>query len=125
VLRKMGDESLSHVDLTDHDFSGYLTKQSMWMKQWRRRYFVLKGNKFYFSKGPDTPPHGVIDLKDCLTVKSAENQSRPHCFQISTPNCTYYLCADSEADKDKFVGAIGRSIVRYSSAYTNEDGYED
>lgn len=24
----------------------------MWLKEWRRRYFRLKGNKLYFSKSP-------------------------------------------------------------------------
>jgi hypothetical protein len=23
----------------------------MWLKEWRRRYFILKGNKLFFSKG--------------------------------------------------------------------------
>lgn len=46
------------------DYSGYLIKQSilmkyikisigMWLKQWRLRYFSLKNNKLYFSKGPN------------------------------------------------------------------------
>lgn len=34
----------------DADFSGYLTKRSMYLKEWRRRYFVLKGNQLHFSK---------------------------------------------------------------------------
>lgn len=51
-----------NVDLSNPQFSGFLTKQSMnsvyvlnalgmWLKDWRKRYFVLKGNKLYFSKG--------------------------------------------------------------------------
>lgn len=40
----------------DVDFSGYLEKQSKkynhqgeWLKQWRKRYFYLKGSKLYFA----------------------------------------------------------------------------
>ena len=28
----------------------FLTKQSAWLKDWRRRYFILKGSKLFFSK---------------------------------------------------------------------------
>jgi hypothetical protein len=30
--------------------AGWLTKQSSWLKDWRRRYFILKGSKLFFSK---------------------------------------------------------------------------
>ena len=35
------------------------------------------------------------------------------------------MFADSEKEKDDWIGAIGRAIVRCSSTYTNEDGAED
>jgi hypothetical protein len=56
-------------DISNPDFQGFLTKRSkhhtaicnycltqtlhegMWLKEWRRRYFILKGNKLFFSKG--------------------------------------------------------------------------
>lgn len=98
----------------------------MWLKEWRKRYFVLKGNQLYFAKSPGDPPHGRIDLQECLTVKSADDKvNKMHCFEVATPDATYYMFADSEKEKDEWIGAIGRAIVRYSSAYTDEDGYED
>ena len=30
--------------------TGWLTKQSSWLKEWRRRYFILKGSKLFFAK---------------------------------------------------------------------------
>jgi hypothetical protein len=51
---------------------GWLTKQSMWLKDWRRRYFFLKDSKLFFARGEFTPAHGMIDLSLCMTVKSAE-----------------------------------------------------
>ena len=30
--------------------SSWLTKQSAWLKDWRRRYFILKGSKLFFAK---------------------------------------------------------------------------
>ena len=37
-------------DCNNPEFSGYLTKQSAWLKDWRRRYFILKGSKLFFAK---------------------------------------------------------------------------
>ncbi len=95
-----------------------------WLKEWRRRYFRLIGNKLYFSKDPHVrvgrprgsrqasgwrrvafylaprlldatrraprepvqeEPHGIVDLKDCLTVKSAEDKTgKRHAFEVAT-----------------------------------------
>ena len=63
------------VDMSNPDFEGYLTKQSAWLKEWRKRYFVLKENQLHYCKGQDASPHGTIDLKECLTVKSAEEKT--------------------------------------------------
>ena len=105
------------------DFEGYLVKQSTWLREWRKRYFALHGHKLFYSKGPDEPPHGFVDLKECLTVRSADDVTgKRHSFEIATPRETLYLYADSEVRKDEWIGAIGRAIVRYSSAYTGEDG---
>jgi hypothetical protein len=49
-------------DVNDADLEGFLTKQSMWLKDWRRRYFILKGSRVFFSKNEFTAPHGMIDL---------------------------------------------------------------
>ena len=63
------------VDMSNADFEGYLTKQSAWLKEWRKRYFLLKENQLHFCKTSDSQPHGTIDLKECLTVKSAEEKT--------------------------------------------------
>lgn len=118
--------SLTRVDLSEPDFSGELTKRSKWLKDWRRRYFILKGNTLYFSKSATGPPHGEINLRECLTVKSAEDKTnKKHSFEVATPSETFFLYADSEKEKDDWVGALGRAIVRGSSAYTTDDGYEE
>ena len=98
----------------------------MWLKEWRKRYFILKGNKLYFAQTPQKEPHGVIDLSECLTVKSAEEKtSKKHSVEVATPDATYYMFADTEKEKDEWIGAIGRAIVRFSNAYTTEDGMNE
>ncbi|KAK8805717.1 hypothetical protein WA158_002373 [Blastocystis sp. Blastoise] len=104
------------------DFSGWLTKRSVWLKDWRMRYFTLVGDKLYFSKSPQDDPHGCIDLADCLTVKSADEKiNKRHCLEVTTSNATYYMFADNESSKDEWIGAIGRTIVRHSKAYDSDE----
>lgn len=101
------------------DHEGYLTKRSAWLKEWRKRYFRLIGNKLYFSKDMGDQPHGFVDLKDCLTVKSAEEKTgKAHSFEVATPEETFYMYAETDGEKDEWIGAIGKAIVRYSSSYT-------
>ena len=105
---------------------GWLTKQSVWLKDWRRRYFVLKGSKLFFAKGEFTAPHGMIDLSQCMTVKSAELKAgKKNAIEVSTKEKTFYMFADSEKEKDEWIGAIGRSIVQSSSTFTSPDGAAD
>ena len=59
-------------DTSNPDYQGWLTKQSVWLKDWRRRYFILKSSKLFFCKSENSTPHGMIDLASCMTVKSAE-----------------------------------------------------
>mmetsp|Transcript_24177 Transcript_24177/g.54541 ORF Transcript_24177/g.54541 Transcript_24177/m.54541 type:complete len:133 (+) Transcript_24177:74-472(+) len=113
-------------DCSNPEFQGWLTKQSAWIKDWRRRYFMLKGSKLFFAKKVGGKPHGMIDLAHCMTVKSAELKAKKrHALEVSTPETTFLMFADSEKEKDDWIGAIGRAIVRCSSTYTNEDGAED
>eukprot|EP00986_Skeletonema_menzelii_P003463 scaffold1049_cov152-Skeletonema_menzelii.AAC.34 len=57
-------------DTDKAEFEGYLTKQSMWLRDWRRRYFILKGSRLFFAKTPYEAPHGMIDLSRCTTVRT-------------------------------------------------------
>lgn len=112
-----------YVDPTtgvEHDASnptqhGWLMKQSAWVKDWRRRYFILKGSKLFFAKGEFSAPHGMIDLSTCMTVKSAELKAgKKNAIEVSTKESTYFMYANTEKEKDDWIGAIGRSIVQVS-----------
>mmetsp|Transcript_5029 Transcript_5029/g.5158 ORF Transcript_5029/g.5158 Transcript_5029/m.5158 type:complete len:144 (+) Transcript_5029:91-522(+) len=113
----------THHDCSNATFEGYLTKQSTWIKDWRKRYFILKGSKLFFAKGPYQSPHGMIDLSTCLTVKSADIKTRrKNSIEVSTAENTFLMFADSEKEKDDWIGSIGRAIVQSSTTYTGEDG---
>jgi len=107
---------------SDAEVEGWLSKQSMWLKDWRRRYFILKGSRLFFAKDEYKCPHGMIDLSQCTTVKSADIKSRKRfSFEISTRETTYLLYADNEKEKDEWIGSVGRSIVRCSSTYQQSE----
>jgi hypothetical protein len=103
-----------------------------WLRDWRRRWFELRGDKLTFSKGEGADPHGSIDLKLCLTVKSADEKcGKRHSFEVATASRVYFMYADTEKAKDEWIGAIGRAIVRYAASSgmaaeaPEEEGEED
>ena len=90
------------------------------------RYFILKGSKLFFAKTAHSAPHGMINLNQCLTVKSAELKSkRKNSIEVSTADTTFLMVAETEKEKDEWIGAIGRAIVQSSATYTADDGMED
>ena len=68
---------LGTADLSNPDKCGYLHKRSQWMKEWRKRYFVLKGSTLYFCKDNGKKAHGSINLKDCLRVCCSAHSRLP------------------------------------------------
>mmetsp|Transcript_2456 Transcript_2456/g.2418 ORF Transcript_2456/g.2418 Transcript_2456/m.2418 type:complete len:131 (+) Transcript_2456:84-476(+) len=109
-------------DTNDADFEGYLYKQSRWVKEWRRRYLILKGSKVFFSKSSDCAPHGMIDLVDCISVKPADAKTRkPFSLEISSSDDSICMYAESEREKDEWINAIGIAISKHSSMLFNEE----
>jgi hypothetical protein len=109
------------IDNVQHQ--GWLMKQSEWIKDWRNRYFFLKGSKLFFAKEKTVNPHGMIDLSDCLTVKSAEMKiQKKNAIEVSTKDGqTYFMFAKTDQEKDEWIGAIGRSIVQSGSTYQDDE----
>ncbi len=126
---------------------GWLMKQGAHIKTWRRRWFVLKGGKIFWFKGDDvsasSQPRGVIEVKSCLSVKGAEDAlNKPCAFEISTNMDTMYFIADTDKartrvlwlyvcvsrthtlsraqEKEDWINAIGRAIVRHSASLCEE-----
>lgn len=115
----------NRYDPNNGNFEGWLNKQSTWIKDWRKRYFILKGSYLFFSKDEAGLPHGMIDLSLCLTVKSADMKCRKkHSIEVSTADTTYLMYAESEKEKDEWIGAIGRAIVQASATFTGDDGVD-
>jgi hypothetical protein len=87
-------------------FSGYLYKQSTWIRDWRKRFFTLyigpSGPRLYFSKDQTSPPHGMIDLRFCLTVKSADEKTqKTNSFEVATKEDVFFMYAPTALEKDE------------------------
>ena len=122
--REFVDSESVRYDCNGGESEGFLTKQSAWLKDWRRRYFILKGSKLFFAKSKNGQPHGMIDLATCTTVKSAELKAQKrNALEVSTPVTTFLMYADTEKEKDDWIGSIGRAIVRCSSTFQNDGPY--
>ena len=60
----------------------------------------------------------MMDLSICTTVKSADLKSgKFHSLEISTPDTCYLLQAETESEKDDWIGRVGKAIVRCSRTY--------
>jgi PH domain len=65
----------------------------------------------------------MMDLATCTTVKSADLKSKKrHSFEISTPETQHLLYADTESEKDDWIGRVGKAIVRCSRTYYSNTG---
>ena len=112
--------------LENPSHEGWMTKQSEWIKDWRRRYFILKGSKLFFAKDRNLEPHGMIDLGTCLTVKSAAEikVKKKYAIELATNDRqVFYMHLSSDQEKDLWLGAIGRSIVQSSGTFI-DDNYD-
>mmetsp|Transcript_18620 Transcript_18620/g.31217 ORF Transcript_18620/g.31217 Transcript_18620/m.31217 type:complete len:164 (+) Transcript_18620:413-904(+) len=109
-------------DPNNADYEGFMSKKSRWMGEWRKRYMILKGSKLFFAADETAAPHGMIDLIDCISIKSAETKAkRRYALEIELNNESYVMAAGNEREKDAWISQISRTIVGFSSMYVQED----
>lgn len=106
--------------------AGWLMKQGEYIKTWRRRWFVLKQGKIFWFKSdivtPDSIPRGVIEVNRCLSIKGAEDiLNKPHAFEVSTTDDSMFFIADTDKEKEDWINAVGRAIVRHSKSMLEHD----
>ena len=93
---------------------GWLEKESAVIRAYRKRWMVLTPDRLYSFKGEMqyTDPTEEMDLRQCDTVKSADDlTNRPFSFTVQVPERYYFLAAMSDADRNEWVAAIGRATT--------------
>ncbi|KAK7463444.1 hypothetical protein VKT23_006796 [Stygiomarasmius scandens] len=123
--------------------SGYLMKCGSKRRNWRKRWFVLSGEKLMYSASHmDTKPHRQFALADVLdaleyevphrqhpppvsspsfAVSESEDPQSAHTFKIVTTKRTLLLCAPTEEDEIKWLGAVRALIARRGSGVAAGD----
>ncbi|KAJ8597309.1 PH-domain-containing protein [Rhizopogon salebrosus TDB-379] len=122
--------------------SGYLMKCGSKRHNWRKRWFVLNGEKLIYSGSHmDTKPHRQFSFSEILDAlefdmrthkhsstipppstspllssTAPDDSHGPHTFKIVTTKRTLLLCAPSEEEEIKWLSAIRALIARRSGA---------
>lgn len=108
---KLNERSLAQFSISSApvDKEGYLNKKGELNRGYQRRWFVLKGNLFYyFEREGDKEAIGVVILENCH-VELAESEDQPYAFQISYGGAgarTYVLGANSAKEMESWMKAI-------------------
>jgi hypothetical protein len=119
----MASKGEMRIVITNPAKEGYLEKQSRILKRWKRRWFVLQDSMLYsFKKEKEyVNPTESIDLRVFSSVKSSEDYTnRPHSFDVYSSDMVFSMVAESEAEKEDWIRAIGRAIVISRSNWPEE-----
>lgn len=91
------------------DRSGWLLKQSKWIKEWKRRYIVLRNNEILYFSDPEGEVRGTIRLDGCSITMLDRKNGQDHCFGIFHPKKkAFFLSAETEAEMLDWVRSIER-----------------
>ncbi|EDR27381.1 hypothetical protein, conserved [Entamoeba dispar SAW760] len=112
--------------------SGFLVKQGGSWKSWKKRWCVLTptGMIFYFKDKKDVNSKGCVDVNSASDVL-LEDEKKKNCFGIVTPNRTFFMAAESKAERDSWIQAVSRfvrnknlSAMSGSSQQSSQEGIQ-
>jgi len=105
--------------------AGFLTKEGGSYKSWKRRWCVLKTGNLIYSKSQKGEQLGTIPLVEATSIEVTNTKNKKCCFEIVTAKRTYYLCADSDAEKDSWVKELKSEMNRIQGkAKTSKESSE-
>lgn len=98
--------------MSTHITKGWLTKQGGFVKNWKRRFFVLENNRLsYYDKEDLKKKRGTIDLDAAYSICLAPETKKPNSFKIIIPNQrTFFITSDSKEDMDAWMKTIRSNI---------------
>ena len=105
-------------DTNDAELEGFMYKKSKWLGEIRERYFILKGSKIFFAPLPSDPPHGVIDLVDCISVKADDSDTNnPNTFCVSLKDENFSLSCVTSAERSKWITCIQSASMKHKAMF--------
>jgi hypothetical protein len=92
-----------------------------------RRYAVLTKDFLltFCERGNYTNPTEAIKMETCSTVKSSDDEiNKEFSFKLDIAGVTFYFYADTYEEKEGWIGALGRAMIKPSimidEAFDNE-----
>eukprot|EP01104_Vermistella_antarctica_P004365 TRINITY_DN1482_c0_g6_i1.p1 TRINITY_DN1482_c0_g6~~TRINITY_DN1482_c0_g6_i1.p1 ORF type:complete len:488 (+),score=142.70 TRINITY_DN1482_c0_g6_i1:88-1464(+) len=86
------------------DKQGFLRKEGGSIKTWKKRWCVLKNGALYYSKTQNSGALGIISLDTAGPIQRCDTRkNKKHCFEVETPNRTYYIVAESDPDMESWI----------------------
>ncbi|CAD7928644.1 unnamed protein product [Amoebophrya sp. A120] len=127
------DPIISRSDIVKE---GWLQKESRNVREWRRRYVVLTRDCLAtFREGPCelyrwSDATELVNFGQMMTVRSADHETNlenSFCLQRQKDGKFFFFCAESPSEKESWVGAVGRAMVRRTVMISDEgmDDHED
>jgi len=102
---------------------GWLTKKGNVVKNWKRRWFIMRGTVLsYYKKQKDSFSAGEIMLKDSSHTECLADplEGKTFCFSINTPTREFFISADSAKDMFDWVLLIRGTVAAFNA--TNNAG---
>eukprot|EP01117_Protostelium_nocturnum_P020361 TRINITY_DN9115_c0_g1_i1.p1 TRINITY_DN9115_c0_g1~~TRINITY_DN9115_c0_g1_i1.p1 ORF type:complete len:888 (+),score=257.33 TRINITY_DN9115_c0_g1_i1:122-2785(+) len=100
--------------------SGYLKKQGHQVKNWKTRFFVIKGDKIlYYTNEQLTTLKGTIALADCYEVIDDPRRGPKNFVIRNKENRSYFIEADTEAEKNSWLSCIQKAGAAIFAKRTN------
>jgi hypothetical protein len=120
LISQEGDDYT--LDNPDHE--GFLMKQGVTRKSWKRRWFVLKYPMLYYFESSQISPGehaGMISLHNAdiiIRFQDPTLRNKQAQFQIETRQRIFFLRADTEEDVSAWVDAIQRYALKIATNST-------
>merc|ERR1712070_1117970 len=107
----MGESMIRQEDII---MEGWLQKESIWLKSYRKRYVVLTQKGLYAYKTEDNRKKvtEMLKMEDFTEVRADEDPDKIGNFCVLTPERTFNLIADNSALRKEWVGCIGREMSK-------------
>ncbi|EFA74861.1 hypothetical protein PPL_11895 [Heterostelium album PN500] len=100
---------------------GSVTKQGGRIKNWKKRWCVLDEEGLHYYKTQHTTEKGSIAIETIISCSGEERLSskRKNCFQVTTTERTYRICATDSLDKDEWVTSLNKLLKSRTGSVNN------
>jgi hypothetical protein len=114
LIQSLIDSSVIDA-MEDASHTGYMKKLGGIIKNWKRRFFVLKGPLLYYYKNDESvAPQGVIILERARVKAIDKETDKAHAFCVETVLRTFVLVCESDAERDEWSRMVQDHCDRFT-----------